>query len=91
MDSYTLILTRGTHVVAREAGESILAALESGQKYVTVDIDMLCDGVVNSGVHIATAHVVAIVPNADNADADDEIRFAPNVSLLRSARDARSR
>jgi hypothetical protein len=89
MESYTVVLTRGTHVVAREVGESILTALTSDKKYITADIDILCDGFVRTGVHISTAHVVAVIPNADVEDSSDEIRFSSNVSSLRPVRQMR--
>jgi hypothetical protein len=89
MESYTIVLTRGTHVVTPAAGEAILAAMARNEQVVTVDVDMLCDGFIRTGVHLATSHIVAVIPNVSAAAGSDEIRCAPNVSALRPLRQAR--
>lgn len=86
MESYTLILTRGTHVVDRRAGDAILAALAEGAPVVSVDVDLRSDGFTQRGVQLATAHVVALIPNEDAGANDDAIPFGANVTALRPAR-----
>ncbi len=70
MESYTLVLTRGTHVVERRTGETILAALDAGERVVGVDLDILCDGFTRRGVRLATSHVIALIPNEDAVEVD---------------------
>jgi hypothetical protein len=89
MGSYTLVLTRGTHVVDRRAGLAILGALADRQPVVSIDVDLLCDGFVKRGVQIITSHVVALIPDDEADTVRDEIPFGPNVTPLRQIGQAR--
>ena len=89
MASYTLILSRGTHFVNETDGEAILTAIANSEPTVTVDLDMIGDGFLKRGVRLATAHVVAVIPNDDDEETDDQIPFGPNVTALRPQRLAR--
>jgi hypothetical protein len=86
MISYTLILSRGTHVVSPAAAAAILDALASRAALVSIDIDLLCDGFIRPGVKLATSHVVALIPNESSVHETDEIPCGSNITALRRAR-----
>jgi hypothetical protein len=87
MTSYTLILSTGTHYVDVPTGEAILSAIRDGAIVVTVDIDWVGDGFTRKNVHLSTAHIVALILNAEDADFD-EIPFGPNVAAFRLRKNA---
>jgi hypothetical protein len=65
MDSagYTLILSKGTHLVSDDAAEGILEAIRSGEPLIRVDLDLFGRSAVRRETTIVTSHVVALTKN----------------------------
>ncbi len=89
MASYTLLLSRGMHFVDEAGGQAILAALSEGDAFVTVDVDLIGDGFIRRGVRLSTSHIVAIIPNDEEAVSAEPVPFGPNVTALSRQRRAR--
>ena len=80
MAAYSLVLTKGTHVVDESARRRVLAAIDAGERTVEVVVDRYQDGTPTTAL-LVTAHVVALFPMDD-----DEATLPANVTpLLRRA------
>ena len=73
--TYSLILTKGTHLVDERAHARIVAAIENGERVVEIPVDRFQDGTTTSAT-IVTAHVVAFFPH----EALDEVELPENVT-----------
>jgi hypothetical protein len=74
---YSLILTKGTHLVDEGARRHVLTAIESGERVVEIPVDRYQDGIATAAT-IVTAHVIAFFP----LDAEDDLVAAGNVTRL---------
>ncbi len=75
--AYSLVLSKGTHLVDGRARDRVLAAIERGERVVDVVVDRYEDGTPTDAT-IVTAHVVAIFP----LDAGDAAALPANVTPL---------
>jgi hypothetical protein len=73
---YSLILSKGTHLVDETTRRRVLAAIESGERVVEIPVDRYQDGTMSTAT-VVTSHVVAFFP----LEADD-VEFPNNVTLL---------
>lgn len=89
MASYTLILSRGMYFLDEAGGNAVLTAMANGEASVVVDVDILGDGFKRPGVRLAISHIVAVIPNDEDAEDANEIPFGQNVTALRPLRQAR--
>jgi hypothetical protein len=76
-DAYSLILSKGTHLVDERARERIVEAIANGERVVEVPVDRYHDGTATTAT-IVIAHVVAFFPH----DALEEIALPANVTPL---------
>ena len=74
---YSLILSKGTHLVDERARRQILAAIENGERVVEIVLDRYHDGTTTTAT-VVTSHVVAFFP----LDADDDLALPSNVTQL---------
>jgi len=83
-DDYTLILTKGVHLISRESADAIRSALELREAVVDVLLDPFgaVDG--NRMTTIAVGHIVALTRNPPQGIAN-----LPNVTALRARRRSR--
>lgn len=58
---YTLVLSKGTHLVDETARHRVLAAIRNGERVVEIALDRYQDGSTTAAT-IVTAHVVAFFP-----------------------------
>jgi len=65
---FSLVLSKGTHVIDDDARARLLAAVESGARIVEVEVDRYADGTASRAT-IVTAHVIAIFPIEDDVAA----------------------
>lgn len=75
--SYSLILSKGTHLVDERARARILAAIEAGERVAEIEVDRYQDGT-TARATIVLAHVIAFFPHDDDA----EIELPANVTPL---------
>ncbi len=75
--AYSLVLSKGTHLVDESARTRVLAAIEDGARVVEIAVDRYHDGSRTTAT-IVTAHVVAFFP----LEADDDIALPANVTPL---------
>ncbi len=73
---YSLVLSKGTHLIDESARTRVLAAVESGARVVEVELDRYQDGT-PAVATVITAHVVAIFPLED-----DRVALPANVTPL---------
>ena len=71
---YSLILSKGTHLVDEGTRLRILAAIENGDRVVEIPVDRYQDGMTTTAT-VVTSHVVAFFP----LEADD-VEFPSNVT-----------
>jgi hypothetical protein len=74
---YSLILSKGTHLVDESARRHILAAIENGERVVEISVDRYQDGTTTTAT-VVTSHVVAFFP----LDADHDVALPSNVMPL---------
>jgi hypothetical protein len=79
---FTLILTKGTHLVSEAAAQTILAAVRAREPLVEIELDPF-GGAEPRLTSLATAHVVALTRNPLERDAVCE-RAGGNVTRLRA-------
>ena len=75
---YSLILSKGTHLVDERTRRRVLDAIERDERIVEIPVDRFHDGT-SSTATIVTAHVVAFFPLDDL----DDIELPSNVTPLR--------
>lgn len=80
-DDFTLILTRGVHLISQASAERIRLALERREKVVDVLLDPFGDVDRDRMTTIAVGHVVALTRNPPRI-----VPGAPNVTALRRQR-----
>jgi hypothetical protein len=73
--TYSLILSKGTHLVDEAARARIVGAIASGEPLVEIAVDRFQDGTTTSAT-IVTAHVVAFFPH----EALDDVELPENVT-----------
>jgi len=76
--AFTLILTKGTHLVSEAVAEAILDAVRAREPLVEVELDPF-HGTESRTTSLATAHVVALTRNPspaplERANAGDNVR-----------------
>ena len=76
---FTLILTRGTHVITCEAATTVARAIEDGQKLVTIELDPFAGVERGRQTTLVTAHIVALAETdlperSEQALANDNVR-----------------
>jgi hypothetical protein len=74
---FSLILTKGTHLVDESTRRHILAAIENGARVVEIPVDRYQDGMTTTAT-VVTSHVVAFFP----LDARDDVELPSNVTPL---------
>jgi len=80
--SYTVILTKGVHLVDRAAADAIRAAIENGDRTVEVTLDPLGNADVNRRTLVAVRHIIALAENGRDVAGPMPANVAP---LQRSA------
>ena len=73
--AYSLVLSKGTHLVDERARAQIVEAIANGERVVEVPVDRYQDGTATTAT-IVTAHVVAFFPH----DALEDIDLPANVT-----------
>jgi len=73
--TYSLILSKGTHLVDEDARARIVDAIEHGERVVEIAVDRFQDGTATIAT-IVTAHVVAFFPH----EPLDELELPENVT-----------
>ncbi len=79
VEAFTLILTKGVHLISHEAADAIRSAVERDDLTVEVELDPLGNAAKHRLTLIAVRHVVAITRN-ESVDAQ---ALPTNVALLR--------
>ena len=67
--TYSLVLSKGTHLVDERARARIVGAIECGERVVEIAVDRFQDGTSTTAT-IVTAHVVAFFPHEAVEDAE---------------------
>ena len=75
--AYSLILSKGTHLVDERARARIVDAIANGERVVEIPVDRYHDGATTTAT-IVTAHVVAFFP----LELPGEIELPANVTPL---------
>jgi fibronectin type 3 domain-containing protein len=75
--SYSLILSKGTHLVDESTRRRVLVAIEQGDRVVEIPVDRYHDGSTTTAT-IVTAHVVAFFAH----EALDDVELPSNVTPL---------
>ena len=75
--SYSLVLSKGTHLIDDDARIRVLDAIENGERVVEIPVDRYHDGT-SATATIVTAHVVAFFRH----EAFDDIELPANVTAL---------
>ena len=83
--TYTLVLTKGTHVISAAAADTILAALRKREAIVCVSLDPFGGIDAERITTLAVCHVVALTPNPQTSNEAQNQTF-DNVAPLRRAR-----
>ncbi|HEX3465705.1 MAG TPA: hypothetical protein VHS78_16770 [Candidatus Elarobacter sp.] len=73
--TYSLILSKGTHLVDDRARARIVDAIEHGERVVEIAVDRFQDGTATTAT-IVTSHVVAFFPH----EALDDVELPENVT-----------
>jgi hypothetical protein len=63
-ETYTLILTKGTHLISGTAAETVRSAIEAGEPLVHIGLDPFGNVDPERTTTIAVRHVVALTKNA---------------------------
>jgi len=63
-ETYTLILTKGTHLISGAAAETVKSAIEADEPLVQIGLDPFGDVDPERTTTIAVRHVVALTKNA---------------------------
>jgi hypothetical protein len=79
VDDFTLILTKGVHLISTETALAICAAVEEDARTVEVVLDPFCDSNKSRMTMIAVRHVVAITRNSVH----EQTRLTPALSALK--------
>lgn len=78
-----LILTTGTHFIKSQVAEQLIAAIDRGEKWAKVPVDVYCDGSEPTIMTVMLAHVVAFMDENDSY-ALDPFPDRANIRYLRS-------
>jgi hypothetical protein len=81
---FTLILTKGTHLVSDKVAEQIVAAIEADEKLIKVDLDLFGRIALHRETTIVAAHVVCLTKNIVRTKAPDD----PKVTAITRRRHA---
>jgi hypothetical protein len=71
--TYTVVLSNATHLVSAENAEHIVSAIDDGERYVDVEIDLYGDTTSIRKVRLITAHVIMLMENDASTNRDAEI------------------
>ncbi len=82
--SYSLVLSKGTHLVDADARRRILEAIDRGERVVEITLDRYQDGAATAAT-IVTAHVIAFFAH----EPLDDAALPPNVTPIFAATAAR--
>jgi hypothetical protein len=63
-ETYTLILTKGTHLISRAAAETVRSAIEAGEALVHIELDPFGNVDPERTTTIAVRHIVALTKNS---------------------------
>ncbi len=83
-ESYTMILTKGTHLISGEAAERVRSAIERDEAIVHISLDPFGAVDPDRTTMIAVRHVVAVTKNPVVAEP-----AAKNVAMFRRPRGSR--
>jgi hypothetical protein len=75
--SYSLILSKGTHLVDESTRRRVLEAIEQGERVIEIPVDRYHDGTTTTAT-VVTAHVIALFAH----EALDEVELPANVTAL---------
>ena len=84
-ESFTLVLTRGTHVIGAEAAATLTAALDRGLPACEIRLDLSGGLDAERTALVATGHIVALTRNPPRLPACDA-QSETNVTALLAAR-----
>ncbi|HZW53781.1 MAG TPA: hypothetical protein VFF00_07090 [Candidatus Elarobacter sp.] len=74
--AYSLVLSKGTHLIDAPARARIMDAIANGERIVEIPVDRYQDGTATTAT-IVTAHVVAFFPHDDAADVELPANVTP--------------
>jgi hypothetical protein len=74
--SYSLILSKGTHLVDESTRRRILDAIANGEPVVEIPVDRYHDGTAINAT-VVVAHVVAFFPHEQLDDAELPLNVTP--------------
>jgi hypothetical protein len=75
--SYSLILSKGTHLVDESTRRLVLEAIESGERLIEIPVDRFHDGTTTAAT-VVTAHVIALFAH----ERPDDVELPPNVTAI---------
>lgn len=78
---YSLILTRSSHVINRDAACEVRRALEAGERTVEIDLTLFQSEVRRTVLN--TAHIIAIAEDQSRSE-PERVAGGANVRALRS-------
>ncbi|MDB5028138.1 MAG: hypothetical protein JWO66_1827 [Candidatus Eremiobacteraeota bacterium] len=76
--TYSLVLSKGTHLVDDDARRRVLDAIERGVRVVEIPVDRYQDGSTTTAT-VVTAHVVAFFPHETLDDVELPVNVTPLV------------
>jgi hypothetical protein len=76
--TYSLVLSKGTHLVDEDGRRRVLDAIERGVRVVDIPIDRYQDGSTTTAT-VVTAHVVAFFPHETLDDVELPVNVTPLV------------
>ncbi len=75
-DTFTIVLTKGTHLISRSSAESVMHALESGVRTVEIELDPFGGVDPQRRTVVAVRHVIALTQNPAQPFPTDDTPFA---------------
>ena len=76
--SYSLILSKGTHLVDESTRRRVLDAIERGERILEIPVDRYHDGSTTTAI-VVTAHIIALFAHDDAEDDDLPANVTPLV------------
>ena len=75
--TYTIVLTKGTHLISQAAAETVLRALQENQRTVEIELDPFGGVAADRRTVVAVRHVIALTENVpESADESRVVALA---------------
>jgi hypothetical protein len=85
VDQFTIVLTKGTHLISRSSAELVIRAIDDDRRTVEIELDPFGDFDPDRRTVVAVRHVVAVTENQAPIASDSTA-----LALARRRRDRRS-